>query len=176
MLSWLRLLYRRRCISDARCPLDRHNNSNVSKHLFILLRLQVIEKISMLEEENRMLRDVLAERTEELNNIKKRTLSDEQTAGLLQEVRNLEEKLVEAKKNKTYFKEQYSEAVKEVHELKTKGQRDVQAQIQTNKEKVSQLSLDKFADGKTCRRRVEEPSDSDVLDREDGDDDDDTKL
>lgn len=127
-----------------------------------------------MEEDNKHLKDMLADQIQEINDIKKHALSNEQTANLLQEVRSLEEKLLETKKDKMYFKEQYSNAVKEIHELKTEGHKDIQHQIQINKEKISQLSLEKFTDTETCPL-TEELSDSDVLDQGDNSDDD-TKL
>lgn len=105
---------------------------------------ELVEKISNLERENNNLKEMLTEQTEEISAIKKSSLSNQQTATLLQEVRCLEEKYMEAQKVKAYFKEQYAKAVKEIHQLKTEGQKNIQTQLQVKKEELSQLSLDKF--------------------------------
>lgn len=107
---------------------------------------ELYEKISSIERENNHLKDLLGEQNECIHSMKKTALSNQQTATLLQEVRCLEEKYMEAQKVKNYFKEQYARAVKEIHQLKTEGQKNMQTQIQTKKDELSQLSLDKFFD------------------------------
>lgn len=104
----------------------------------------LLERISDVERENANLKEMLTDLNEELNSMKKSSLSNQQTATLLQEVRCLEEKYMEAQKVKAYFKEQYAKAVKEIHQLKTEGQKTIQTQLQVKKEELSQLSLDKF--------------------------------
>ncbi|KAI4457008.1 hypothetical protein MML48_8g00021629 [Holotrichia oblita] len=105
---------------------------------------ELLERISDVERENANLKEMLVDLNEELNSMKKSSLSNQQTATLLQEVRCLEEKYMEAQKVKGYFKEQYAKAVKEIHQLKTEGQKTIQNQLQVKKEELSQLSLDKF--------------------------------
>ncbi|XP_071053912.1 centrosomal protein of 120 kDa-like [Onthophagus taurus] len=110
---------------------------------------ELIEKISNLELDNEHLKNILAERICEIDEIKKFSLSNEQTANLLQDVRNLEEKYMEVLKVKNYFKEQYAKSAKEIHELKEEGRRNITSQLMVKKEELSQLSLDKFFDMKS---------------------------
>ncbi|GJQ80009.1 hypothetical protein Trydic_g9482 [Trypoxylus dichotomus] len=105
---------------------------------------ELLERISNVERENGNLKEMLAALNEEMASFKKTSLSNQQTTNLLQEVRCLEEKYLEAQKVKAYFKDQYAKAVKEIHQLKTEGQKSIQTQLQVKKEELSQLSLDKF--------------------------------
>ncbi|KAJ8959177.1 hypothetical protein NQ318_022438 [Aromia moschata] len=69
----------------------------------------------------------------------------EKTSNLLEELRILEEKFEEAQNAKSYFKEQWRVAYEEIHQMKTDDIINIQNQLQQNREQLSQLSLDKFA-------------------------------
>lgn len=104
--------------------------------------LDLIEEISKLQFTNGQLQNVIEQQREELEANKKSALTKEQTTNLLQELRVLEEQFEEAQKQKSYFKEQWKKAVKEIHELRTEEQKQLLSEIEQNKQELSQLSLD----------------------------------
>lgn len=109
-----------------------------SNHQYI----DLIEQISKLQLENKQLKKLMEDQRQEIETNKKSALTKEQTANLLQELRVLEEQFEEAQKQKSYFKEQWKKAVKEIHELRTEEQKQLLSEIEQNKQELSQLSLE----------------------------------
>lgn len=64
----------------------------------------------------------------------------------MKEFAGLEEKFEEAQVAKGFFKTQWKKAFEEVHELKTKDYKHLQAELKQSREELSNLSLDTFAD------------------------------
>lgn len=104
--------------------------------------IELVEEISKLTLEKKLLSDLVEDQREELEANRKSALTKEQTATLLQELRILEEQFEEAQKQKSYFKEQWKRAVKEIHELRTEEQKQLLNEIEQNKQELSELSLD----------------------------------
>lgn len=109
----------------------------------------LIQRLTEIKEENECLQEIINDQQTEIQKFKKTTLTNEQTANLLQQLRTLEEKFEELQKSKSYFKEQWKKAVREIHELKAEGQKCMQNQLQNHKEELSHLSLDSFLSMKT---------------------------
>ncbi|XP_018323489.1 uncharacterized protein LOC108735819 [Agrilus planipennis] len=105
-------------------------------------RKDLIQTVFKLEQQNLALKELVDEQQSEIEQIKKTALTKEQTTYLLQDLRGLEEKFEEAQKTKNYFKEQWKNAVREIHELRTEDQRQIKNKLQTHREELSQLSLD----------------------------------
>nr|CAD7614545.1 unnamed protein product [Timema genevievae] len=82
--------------------------------------------------------------------MRKSSLTKDQTASLLQELRVVEEKLEAAVKSKSFFKEQWARAVREIHRIKSEKQHAIQIHIRDSKEQLKNLGLVKFlGDGQT---------------------------
>lgn len=105
---------------------------------------ELFKKITEVKKDNDHLKEMLCEKDKEIEFYRKSALTNEQTVNLLQEVKALQEKYEEVLKTKVYFKEQWKKAVQEVHELKMEKNKNLQDMILSEKEKLSQLSLDKF--------------------------------
>lgn len=118
----------------------RVNYTKYSHHQYNKL----IEEISSLQLENRKLRRKVGKLNEEIETNRRCALTKEQTTNLLQELRVLEEQFEDAQKQKSYFKEQWKRAVKEIHELRTEDQKQMLDELEQNKQELSQLSLDNF--------------------------------
>lgn len=69
----------------------------------------------------------------------KASLTTDQTASLLQELKILEEKLNNAQKGKSFFKEQWGKAVREIHKMKVDNQQAMQVQIKNSKEELKNV-------------------------------------
>lgn len=67
--------------------------------------------------------------------------SKEQTANLISEIRSLEQKLEKAVESKTFFKEQWGKAVRELHRMKEEEQQQLKWQIQKNRQELQTLGL-----------------------------------
>lgn len=106
--------------------------------------IQLLERIGNLTEENENLKESLSKKADQYEEFKRSTLTEEQTSGLLQELRTMEEKYRQEQNAKTFFKEQWQKAVREVHLLKSEDQRQIQQQIKKQKIELSQLSLQDF--------------------------------
>lgn len=104
--------------------------------------IDLIEEISKLQLENKQLQNVIEKQREVLEANRKSALTKEQTTNLLQELRVLEEQFEEARKQKSYFKEQWKRAVKEIHELRTEDQKQLLNDLEQNRQELSELSLD----------------------------------
>ncbi|KAG8226727.1 hypothetical protein J437_LFUL004377 [Ladona fulva] len=114
------------------------------KHKVELLERQNREqelKCLDVERENIILKDKVKELDEEINRIMKTSLTKDQTASLLTEVKSLQENLDISDKSKAFFKQQWAKAVREIHQLKTENQESLQLWIKHNKEELKQLGL-----------------------------------
>ncbi|XP_044759072.1 centrosomal protein of 120 kDa-like [Coccinella septempunctata] len=100
--------------------------------------------INKLEIDNQALRDVVMQQNEQLRAHQKSALTKEQTTNLLQELRGLEERFEEAQVAKGFFKTQWKKAFEEVHELRTKDYKHLQAELKQSREELSNLSLDSY--------------------------------
>ncbi|XP_014217743.2 centrosomal protein of 120 kDa [Copidosoma floridanum] len=104
----------------------------------------LIRQIELLNTKNYELEKVKTEQSEKLSTFKKASLSEDQTTSILQQLKNLEEKLDGAQKSKKFFKEQWDNAVMEIHKLKTQNQRALVSQIQSSKEELHNFDLEEI--------------------------------
>lgn len=118
-------------------------DKNINKYSGFEYR-ELVEKICSLEQENDNLKEMAREQSEQIQNYEKSALTKEQTSCLLKELRVLEEHFEEAQKQKSFFKEEWKKAVKEIHELREEDRKHLLNQIQLNREELSQLSLDDY--------------------------------
>lgn len=95
--------------------------------------------LDALKLENEKLSRLVKEQKEALEAHEKGSLSREQTATLLQDLKSMEEKLTTAQKSKTFFKEQWGKAVKDIHRMKLEQHRNVELQIKSSKEELKNL-------------------------------------
>lgn len=94
-----------------------------------------------LRRENEKLQEIVNKQAEKLEIYEKGTLTQDQTASFLQELKSLEEKLTNAQKCKSFFKEQWGKSVREIHKMKIENQQAVELQIKSNKEELKNLKL-----------------------------------
>ncbi|XP_044729721.1 centrosomal protein of 120 kDa-like, partial [Chrysoperla carnea] len=106
--------------------------------------LELTVKISALERENALLKDTIKKHEAQLDDLRKTSLTKDQTSTLLQEQRALEEKLEASTKSKAFFKEEWGKAVREIHRMKAEHQKQLQTQIRLNKQELSSLGLKNF--------------------------------
>lgn len=99
----------------------------------------LISQIELLNEKNYELEKIRRDQTEKLEAHKKASLTEDQTTSVLQQLKNLEEKLDKAKKSKDFFKEQWSKAVREIHMLKIENQQAIECQIKSSKTELDNL-------------------------------------
>ncbi|XP_075235719.1 centrosomal protein of 120 kDa-like [Lycorma delicatula] len=113
-------------------------------HKMSLLKFEKTELLERLgqsdREKKRLLSNVQTLETE-LENMRAGGLTKEQTAGLVQEMKAVEEKLEAALESKIFFKEQWGKAVREIHRLKKEHQHSIQAQIQREREELHKIQL-----------------------------------
>lgn len=69
-------------------------------------------------------------------------LTKDQTASLIQELRFLEEKLDSAVQSKSFFKEQWGRAVRELHLVKLNTRRQMLTQLQHDRRELGDMGLD----------------------------------
>ncbi|XP_017766393.1 PREDICTED: LOW QUALITY PROTEIN: centrosomal protein of 120 kDa [Eufriesea mexicana] len=101
-------------------------------------------QIEKLTTENEKLQLLVSQQTEELETYQKGSLTQDQTANLLQELKTLEEKLQNAQESKSFFKEQWAKAVREIHHIKMEHQQAIQVQIKNSKEELQNLDLEEI--------------------------------
>lgn len=82
---------------------------------------------------------LVSKQAEELETYQKGSLTQDQTANLLQELKTLEEKLQNAQESKSFFKQQWAKAVREIHLIKMEHQQAIQVQIKNSKEQLQNL-------------------------------------
>ncbi|XP_043465045.1 centrosomal protein of 120 kDa-like isoform X2 [Leptopilina heterotoma] len=95
-----------------------------------------------LKRENEKLQEIVNKQSEKLEIYEKGTLTQDQTALFLQELKSLEEKLSNAQKCKSFFKEQWGKSVREIHKMKIENQHAVELQIKNNKEELKYLNME----------------------------------
>lgn len=93
-------------------------------------------ELEILINENENLKSSISKQTNELQIYQKGSLTQDQTASLLQELKILEEKLDNVQKGKSYFKEQWGKAVREIHRMKMDHHQTMQVQIKNSKEEL----------------------------------------
>ncbi|XP_032673592.1 centrosomal protein of 120 kDa-like isoform X2 [Odontomachus brunneus] len=110
------------------------------------------EKVSKLEEkktaleaqveilmyENENLKSSISKQTNELQTYQEKSLTQNQTTSLLQEIKILKEKLDNTQKGKSYFKEEWGKAVREIQRMKIDHH---QVQIKNSKEELKNVDL-----------------------------------
>lgn len=96
-------------------------------------------QVEILMYENENLKSSMSKQTNELQAYQKGSLTQDQTASLLQELKVLEEKLDKAQKGKSFFKEQWGKAVREIHRLKVDTQQAMEVQIKNSREELKNV-------------------------------------
>ncbi|XP_067209516.1 centrosomal protein of 120 kDa isoform X2 [Linepithema humile] len=85
-------------------------------------------QVEILLFENESLKSSMSQQKDELQ-IYQGSLAQDKTESLLQELKILEEKLENAQKGKSFFKEQWGKAVREIHRMKVDYQQEILAEI-----------------------------------------------
>jgi len=93
-------------------------------------------QMEILSYENENMKSSISKQMDELQIYQKASLTQDQTASLLQEVKILEEKLDNVQKGKEFFREQWGKAVRELHRMKVDYQEAMQVQIKNNREEL----------------------------------------
>lgn len=93
-------------------------------------------QVEILSYENENLKSSISKQMDELQMYQKGSLTQDQTASLLQEVKILEEKLDNAQKGKEFFREHWGKAVRELHKMKVDHQQAMQVQIKNSREEL----------------------------------------
>ncbi|XP_060817242.1 centrosomal protein of 120 kDa isoform X1 [Bombus pascuorum] len=128
------------------------------KESFQIVQEELMAKIDALEKrktaleiqteqlntENEKLQLVVSKQSEELETYQKGSLTQDQTANLLQELKTLEKKLQNAQESKSFFKEQWAKAVREIHRMKMEHQQAIKVQIKNSKEELQNLDLEEI--------------------------------
>ncbi|XP_015109878.1 centrosomal protein of 120 kDa isoform X2 [Diachasma alloeum] len=102
------------------------------------------EQISELRHENNRLQKIVSKQNEELMKYQKGSLTSEQTENLLQQMQSLEDKFESTMKSKTFFKEQWGKAVREIHKLKMEHQQALEVQIKSSREELKNIDLEQL--------------------------------
>ncbi|XP_033215252.1 centrosomal protein of 120 kDa [Belonocnema kinseyi] len=106
-------------------------------------------QIEPLRRDNENLKQMVNKQAEKLQIFEKGSLTQDQTASLLQELKSLEEKLTNAQKSKSYFKEQWGKAMREIHMMKMENQQAIELQIKSGKEELKSLNLEDILNAET---------------------------
>jgi len=93
-------------------------------------------QVEILSYENENLKSSISKQMDELQMYEKGSLTQDQTASLLQEVKILEEKLDNTQKGKEFFREQWVKVVRELHRMKMDYQQTMQIQIKNSREEL----------------------------------------
>ena len=101
-------------------------------------------QVEQLSTENERLQLLVRKQSEELDVHQRGSLTQDQTASLLQEVKTLEEKLQNTQESKSLFKERWAKAVREIHRMKMEHQQAIQVQIKNSKEELQNLDLEEI--------------------------------
>ncbi|XP_015432200.1 PREDICTED: centrosomal protein of 120 kDa-like [Dufourea novaeangliae] len=101
-------------------------------------------QVEELSTERERLQLLATKQAEELKTYQKGSLTQHQTATLLQELKTLEEKLQHAQDSKSFFKSKWATAVREIHRLKQEYQEAIQVQIKNSKEELENLDLEEI--------------------------------
>lgn len=119
----------------------------ISLNTVVVIQLSISEdqknlleaKVEPLQLENNKLRKIISEQGEELEVYQKGSLTQDQTATLLQELKGMEEKLNNVQRSKSFFKEQWGKAVREIHRMKIEHQQAVKVHIKNSKEELENI-------------------------------------
>ncbi|KAG5321241.1 CE120 protein, partial [Pseudoatta argentina] len=98
-------------------------------------------QMEILSFENENMKSSISKQMDELQMYQKASLTQDQTASLLQEVKILEEKLDNAQKGKEFFREQWGKAVRELHRMKVDYQQAMQVQIKNSREELMSADI-----------------------------------
>ncbi|XP_076640820.1 rha isoform X2 [Halictus rubicundus] len=115
-----------------------------------MLKITALEKkktiletqVDQLSTDNGRMQLLLTKQAEELDTYQKGSLTQDQTATLLQELKALEEKLQATQESKMLFKEKYAAAVREMHRMKKEYQQTIKVQIKNSKEELESIDLE----------------------------------
>lgn len=115
--------------------------------MLVSIQLSILEerknaleaKVEPLQVEYDKLKKIVDEQAEELEVYRKGYLTPDQTASLLQDLRGMEEKVNNAQKSKSFFKEQWGLAVREIHKMKLEHQQAVEVHIKNSKEELKNI-------------------------------------
>lgn len=105
---------------------------------------EVIELLSKIQRDNEALRGIINKQREKIYKMEKSALTKCQTTSLLKELKVLDQKFEEVQKAKSYFKDQWRQAVEEIHQLRTEEIKNMQLQLKRSRKELSQISLDEY--------------------------------
>ncbi|XP_072746567.1 centrosomal protein of 120 kDa isoform X2 [Anoplolepis gracilipes] len=129
-------------LQELKDSLDMMQNDLTSKITKLEEKKTALEaQVEILLYENETLKSSTSKQADELQMYQKASLTKDQTASLLQELKILEEKLDNAQKGKSFFKEQWGKAVREIHKMKVDHQQAMQVQIKNSKEELKNVDL-----------------------------------
>ncbi|CAL1685521.1 unnamed protein product [Lasius platythorax] len=129
-------------LQELKDSLDVMQNDLTSKITKLEEKKTALEaQVEILLYENETLKSSTSKQADELQMYQKASLTKDQTASLLQELKILEEKLDSAQKGKSFFKEQWGKAVREIHKMKVDHQQAMQVQIKNSKEELKNVDL-----------------------------------
>ncbi|XP_070162107.1 centrosomal protein of 120 kDa [Polyergus mexicanus] len=134
-------------LQELKDSLDTMQNDLTSKITKLEEKKIALEaEVEILLYENESLKSSTSKQADELQMYQKASLTKDQTASLLQELKILEEKLDNAQKGKSFFKEQWGKAVREIHKIKVDHQQAMQVQIKNSKEELKNVDLTEILD------------------------------
>ncbi|XP_063980873.1 centrosomal protein of 120 kDa isoform X2 [Diachasmimorpha longicaudata] len=102
------------------------------------------EQISELRNENTRLQKTISKQSEQLTEYQKGGFTSEETENLVEQMKSLEYKFNNAMKSKTFFKEQWGKAVREIHKLKMEHQQALEVQIKSSREELKNIDLEQL--------------------------------
>ncbi|XP_008554487.1 centrosomal protein of 120 kDa-like [Microplitis demolitor] len=104
----------------------------------------LLVQVELMRADNSKLEDIIRKQNEELSVFRKGSLMQDQTENLLHELKDLERKLNSAQKSKSFFKEQWGKAVREIHKMKMEHRQAIEVQIKNNKEELKNINLEEI--------------------------------
>ncbi|XP_014230772.1 centrosomal protein of 120 kDa-like isoform X1 [Trichogramma pretiosum] len=102
----------------------------------------LLSQIENLTVKNLELEKFKRRQTENVSTMEKSSLTEERTNSVLQQLKNLEEKLDNAQKNNDYFKEKWNQAKKEIHNIKIQNQLALESEIKSSRQELHNTTLD----------------------------------
>ncbi|XP_047029333.1 centrosomal protein of 120 kDa-like [Helicoverpa zea] len=110
------------------------------------MRVEELEvKVQQLQKQVELLKNNI-KNTEKECESRYSGLTKDQTASLIQELRYLEEKLDSAVQSKSFFKEQWGRAVRELHLVKLSTRRQMLTQLQEDRKQLGEMGLEPIED------------------------------
>ncbi|XP_074095318.1 rha [Cotesia typhae] len=104
----------------------------------------LLVQLELIKAENAKLEVIIEKQNEELSACKKSPMMQDQTENLLQDIKDLERKLNSAQKSKSFFKELWGKAVREIHKMKMEHRQAIEVQIKNNKEELKNINLEEI--------------------------------